>query len=205
MDDDDLRRGQPTVHKKWDEATAVLVGDALQTLAFELLARPGSCLGAQRQLDLITGLAKASGAEGMVLGQAQDMAAETCAVPLTLSEIADLQTNKTGALIEWSATAGAVMMGADPALLRRYAQSLGLAFQIADDILDVEGTIDVVGKATGKDSASGKATFVSLLGLEGAKRRAQDLVDEACVALDDFGDCADILKAAARFVVSRDL
>ncbi|MBT4243555.1 polyprenyl synthetase family protein [Planktomarina temperata] len=205
MDDDDLRRGQPTVHKKWDEATAVLVGDALQTLAFELLARPGSCLGAQRQLDLITGLAKASGAEGMVLGQAQDMAAETSALPLTLTEIAHLQNNKTGALIEWSATAGAVMMGADPALLRRYAQSLGLAFQIADDILDVEGTIDVVGKATGKDSASGKATFVSLLGLEGAKLRAQDLVDEACVALDDFGDRANILKAAARFVVSRDL
>ena len=205
MDDDDLRRGQPTVHKKWDEATAVLVGDALQTLAFELLARPASCLGAQRQLDLITGLAKASGAEGMVLGQAQDMAAETSAVPLTLTEIAHLQNNKTGALIEWSATAGAVMMGADPALLRRYAQSLGLAFQIADDILDVEGTIDVVGKATRKDSASGKATFVSLLGLEGAKLRAQDLVDEACVALDDFGDRANILKAAARFVVSRDL
>jgi farnesyl diphosphate synthase len=205
MDDDDLRRGQPTVHKKWDEATAVLVGDALQTLAFELLARPASCLGAQRQLDLITGLAKASGAEGMVLGQAQDMAAETSAVPLTLTEIAHLQNNKTGALIEWSATAGAVMMGADPALLRRYAQSLGLAFQIADDILDVEGTIDVVGKATGKDSVSGKATFVSLLGLEGAKLRAQDLVDEACVALDDFGDRANILKAAARFVVSRDL
>lgn len=205
MDDDDLRRGQPTVHKKWDEATAVLVGDALQTLAFELLARPASCLGAQRQLDLITGLAKASGAEGMVLGQAQDMAAETSALPLSLTEIAHLQNNKTGALIEWSATAGAVMMGADPALLRRYAQSLGLAFQIADDILDVEGTIDVVGKATGKDSASGKATFVSLLGLEGAKLRAQDLVDEACVALDDFGDRANILKAAARFVVSRDL
>ena len=205
MDDDDLRRGQPTVHKKWDEATAVLVGDALQTLAFELLARPDSALGAQRQVELITLLAKASGAEGMVLGQAQDMAAETAAVPLTLTEIAHLQSNKTGALIEWSATAGAVMMGADPARLRRYAQSLGLAFQIADDILDVEGTADVVGKATGKDSASGKATFVSLLGLEGAKTRAQDLVNEACVALDDFGDRADILKAAARFVVSRDL
>ena len=205
MDDDDLRRGQPTVHKKWDEATAVLVGDALQTLAFELLARPDSALGAQRQVELITLLAKASGAEGMVLGQAQDMAAETAAVPLTLSDIAQLQNNKTGALIEWSATAGAVMMGADPARLRRYAQSLGLAFQIADDILDVEGTVDVVGKATGKDSASGKATFVSLLGLEGAKTRAQDLVNEACVALDDFGDRADILKAAARFVVSRDL
>jgi farnesyl diphosphate synthase len=205
MDDDDLRRGQPTVHKKWDEATAVLVGDALQTLAFELLARPGSALAEQGQLGLIAGLAKASGAEGMVLGQAQDMAAETAAVPLTLTEIAYLQSNKTGALIEWSATAGAVMVGADAALLRRYARSLGLAFQIADDILDVEGTVDVVGKATGKDSASGKATYVSLLGLEGAKRRAQELVDEACMALDDFGDRGDILKAAARFVVSRDL
>jgi farnesyl diphosphate synthase len=205
MDDDDLRRGQPTVHKKWDEATAVLVGDALQTLAFELLARPDSGLAAQGQLGLIAGLAKASGAEGMVLGQAQDMAAETAAVPLTLTEIAQLQSNKTGALIEWSATAGAVMVGADSALLLRYARSLGLAFQIADDILDVEGTVDVVGKATGKDSASGKATYVSLLGLEGAKRRAQALVDEACMALDDFGDRGDILKAAARFVVSRDL
>jgi len=205
MDDDDLRRGQPTVHKKWDEATAVLVGDALQTLAFELLAWPSSGLAARGQLGLIAGLAKASGAEGMVLGQAQDMAAETAAVPLTLTEIAHLQSNKTGALIEWSATAGAVMVGADAALLRRYARSLGLAFQIADDILDVEGTVDVVGKAIGKDSASGKATYVSLLGLEGAKRRAQELVDEACMALDDFGDRGDILKAAARFVVSRDL
>ena len=181
------------------------MGDALQTLAFELLARPDSGLAAQGQLGLIAGLAKASGAEGMVLGQAQDMAAETAAVPLTLTEIAHLQSNKTGALIEWSATAGAVMVGADAALLRRYARSLGLAFQIADDILDVEGTVDVVGKATGKDSASGKATYVSLLGLEGAKRRAQELVDEACMALDDFGDRGYILKAAARFVVSRDL
>ena len=204
MDDDDLRRGLPTVHKKWDEATAVLVGDALQTLAFELLSMPDCSSDPKVQMALISSLARASGAQGMVLGQAQDMSAETAFKPLTLSDISQLQQNKTGALFEWSATAGAVLAGTDAAPLRRYAQALGLAFQIADDVLDAEGNAALVGKAVRKDSVSGKATFVSLLGLDQAKRRAQDLVDEACEALAIFGDRTTTLRAAAQFVVSRD-
>ena len=205
MDDDDLRRGQPTVHKKWDEATAVLVGDALQTLAFELLCRPECSDDVTIQLALIKSLARASGAQGMVLGQAQDIAAETAMIALTLPEISQLQRNKTGALFEWSATAGALLAGTDPAPLRRYAEALGLAFQISDDILDIEGSAAVVGKAVGKDTASGKATFVSLQGLAQAKRRAQDLVDEACESLVIFGDRATRLRSAAQFVVSREI
>ena len=205
MDDDDLRRGQPTVHKKWDEATAVLVGDALQTLAFELLCRPECSDDVTIQLALIKSLARASGAQGMVLGQAQDMAAETATIALTLPEISQLQRNKTGALFEWSATAGALLAGTDPAPLRRYAEALGLAFQISDDILDIEGSAAVVGKAVGKDTALGKATFVSLQGLAQAKRRAQDLVDEACESLVIFGDRATRLRSAAQFVVSREI
>ena len=204
MDNDDLRRGQPTVHKKWDEATAVLVGDALQTLAFELLSLPECSSDPKVQLALISSLAQAGGAQGMVLGQAQDMAAENAFKRLTLSDISELQENKTGALFEWSATAGAILAGTDSAPLRRYARALGLAFQITDDILDVEGNAVLVGKAVRKDSASGKATFVSLLGLDQAKRRAQDLVDEACEALVIFGDRTTTLRAAAQFVVSRD-
>jgi farnesyl diphosphate synthase len=203
MDNDDLRRGQPTVHKKWDEATAVLVGDALQTLAFELLTLPECSSDSKVRLALISSLAQASGGQGMVLGQAQDMAAENALKPLTLSDISQLQQNKTGALFEWSATAGAILSGTDAGPFRRYAQALGLAFQITDDILDVEGNAALVGKAVRKDSISGKATFVSLLGLEKAKRRAQDLVDEACDSLAIFGDRGSTLKAAAQFAVSR--
>ncbi len=203
MDDDDLRRGQPTVHKKWDEATAILVGDALQTFAFELLARPEAGTEAQR-LALIARLATASGAEGMVLGQAQDIAAETAGVPLTLDQITDLQRNKTGRLIEWAAEAGAILGNADPDPLRRYTSAIGLAFQIADDILDVEGDADTAGKALRKDADAGKATFVSLLGLEGAKARATGLVDDACAALEPYGEKAQSLAALARYIVERD-
>ena len=202
MDDDDLRRGLPTVHVKWDEATAVLAGDALQTLAFELLCDPA--LGAaERRLALVGGLARASGAEGMVLGQALDIAAETAPVPLTLPEITRLQAGKTGALICFSAEAGALLAGTDPAPLRAYATALGLAFQIADDILDVEGDAASVGKRVGKDAEAGKATFVSLLGLEGAKIRAAALVAEAEAALAPYGAAASALIDAARFVISR--
>jgi farnesyl diphosphate synthase len=202
MDDDDLRRGQPTVHKKWDEATAVLAGDALQTLAFELLCDPA--LGsAEVRLELIAGLAKASGIDGMVLGQALDIAAETSAV-LTLDQITALQAGKTGALIGFAAEAGAVIAGADRAPLRRYATALGLAFQIADDILDVTGDEAKTGKRVGKDAGAGKATFVSLLGLAGAKARAAALVDEAEAALSGYGAGAANLIAAARFVIARD-
>jgi farnesyl diphosphate synthase len=200
MDDDALRRGQPTVHVKWDEATAVLAGDALQTLAFELLCDP--VLG--NRVDLIAGLSRASGAEGMVLGQALDIAAETAPTPLTLDQITALQAGKTGALITWSATAGAVMAGADPAPLKAYAQALGLAFQIADDILDETGDAATAGKALHKDAAAGKATFVSLLGLDAARARAKSLVSEACDALSPYGPKADLLREAARFTIARD-
>ena len=203
MDDDDLRRGQPTVHVKWDEATAILAGDALQTLAFELLCDP--TLGAaDRRLALVVSLAQAAGAQGMVLGQALDIAAETAPTPLTLEQITEMQAGKTGALIEWSAQAGAVIAGADAAPLGRYARALGLAFQIADDILDVTGDAANTGKRVGKDAGAGKATFVSLLGLDAARLRAADLVAEAEAALAPYGRRADTLIAAARYVVARD-
>ena len=203
MDDDALRRGLPTVHVKWDEATAVLAGDALQTLAFELLADPALGSGETR-IALVAGLARASGAEGMVLGQALDIAAETAARPLTLEEITALQAGKTGALIRFSAEAGAILAGADPTPLRRYATALGLAFQIWDDVLDVTGDAAVTGKAVGKDAAAGKATFVSLLGLEPAKARAKSLIDEAEVALSGYGPAAQNLIDCARFVIARE-
>jgi len=203
MDDDDLRRGRPTVHKQWNDGIAVLAGDALQSLAFELCTRPevGSA-GVRAELALT--LARASGAQGMVLGQALDIAAESAEQPLTLPEITHLQAGKTGALIEWSACAGAVLSEADPTPLRQYARALGLAFQIADDILDVEGDSKKAGKRLQKDAQAGKATFVSLLGLDAAKARAAELVEQACAALDAYGPRAETLKDAARFVIARE-
>lgn len=203
MDDDDLRRGRPTVHRAYDEATAVLVGDALQTLAFDLLARPEVAADAAARVDLIAALARAAGAAGMVLGQAEDIAAETAAAPLDLAAITALQAHKTGALIGWSAEAGARLAGENPEALGRYAAALGLAFQIADDILDVEGDSDAAGKRLRKDDAAGKATFVGLLGLDGAKARAAALVAEAEAALAPYGARAEGLRAAARFAVTR--
>ena len=203
MDDDDLRRGQPTVHKKWGEATAVLAGDALQALAFELLT--DRALGsAEVRLALVAGLAKAAGIDGMVLGQALDIAAETAGRQLTLEEITALQVGKTGALIGFAAEAGAVIAGADPKPLRRYAAALGLAFQIADDILDVTGDVTKTGKRLRKDAAAGKATFVSLLGLDRARARAVALVAEAEAALNGYGKGAANLIEAAHFVISRE-
>ena len=201
MDDDDMRRGHPTVHVKWDEATAILAGDALQTLAFQRCCDP--VLG-QNRIDLVAALAEASGASGMVLGQALDIAAETAATPLNLDQITALQAAKTGALIRFAAEAGPILAGADRAPMRAYATALGLAFQIADDILDVEGDPDKAGKALRKDEGAGKATFVSLLGLDGAKARARALVDEACAALAGYGASADRLRDCARYVVERD-
>ena len=203
MDDDDARRGQPTVHVKWDEMTAVLTGDALQSLAFELAAHPEIGSGDVRA-DLALSLARASGAQGMVLGQALDMAAERPGAALDLDQIGALQAGKTGALFEWSAAAGARMAGADPAPLISYAASLGQAFQIRDDIIDVTGDAAAAGKAVGKDAAAGKATFVSLLGLDGARARARMLVDAAETALSSFGERADPLRRIARFAISRD-
>ena len=199
MDDDDLRRGKPTVHRKWSEHTAVLAGDALQAKGFELLASEEM----PNALALLRGLAQASGHAGMVGGQMMDIAAETSAVPFDLAQIEAVQRGKTGALIRWSATAGAVMAGANSAGLETYGDRLGLAFQIADDILDVEGNAAETGKAVGKDEDAGKATFVSLLGLDAAKRQAANLVEEACDALSSYQDDAECLREAARFVISR--
>jgi farnesyl diphosphate synthase len=203
MDNDDLRRGQPTVHVKWDEGIAVLAGDALQTLGFELMMNPGVGTDAVR-LDLALSLARASGARGMVLGQAQDMAAESASQPLSLAQVTALQAGKTGALIEWSACAGARMAQHDLAPMCQYAQALGLAFQIADDIMDVTGDSAIAGKRLQKDTVAGKATFVSLLGLDGARTRADELVEQACAALSPYGAQGDTLREAARFVISRD-
>ena len=203
MDDDDLRRGQPTVHRKWDEATAILVGDALQALAFEMVCAAGSGVADAARAELALTLAQAAGARGMVLGQALDIAAET-GPPLTLDQITRLQAGKTGALITWAACAGPRIAQADVAPLKAYGDALGLAFQIADDILDETGDAASVGKAVGKDAAAGKATFVSLLGLDGAKRRAGELVDMACDALSPYADRANTLREAARFVIARD-
>lgn len=203
MDDDDLRRGLPTVHKKWDEGTAVLVGDALQTLGFELVLSPDCHPDPSVRVDLALSLSKAAGVQGMVLGQALDIAAETADQPLTLDEIIALQNGKTGALIRWSAEAGARLAQADTAPLAAYADALGLAFQIADDILDVTGDQAAMGKAVGKDADRGKATFVSLLGLDGAKSRAENLVEQACEALSPYGNNAQGLIEAARFVIAR--
>lgn len=201
MDDDDLRRGRPTVHKKWDEATAVLAGDGLQALAFELLVQ-AEC-GPRAKLNLLMSLANAAGVRGMVGGQAADIAAETATVPLDLQQIMDLQAAKTGALISWSALVGPRMAEAEREPLSIYGAFLGLAFQITDDVLDATGDAATVGKAVGKDAAAGKATFVSLLGLDGSKSRAAALVEEACDALSPYGEDADTLKEAAQFVIAR--
>ena len=205
MDDDDLRRGQPTVHVKWDEVTAVLAGDALQAWAFGLLSREELSADPQVRLALVASMARAAGPRGMVLGQAQDIAAESAEAALSLEQITDMQANKTGALIAWSAQAGAVLAGAEATAMRRYADALGLAFQIADDILDVQGDVDLAGKRVGKDAQAGKATFVSLLGLDGAKARARALASEAESVLEPYGDAAQALREAARFVISREM
>ena len=203
MDNDTLRRGQPTVHIKWDEATAILAGDALQTLAFELLTDPA--LGpADIRLKLIAGLTKASGAQGMVLGQALDIAAESVPDPLTLDQITQLQAGKTGALIRFAAESGAILAEQNPRPLRAYATALGLAFQIADDILDVTGDAAKAGKHLQKDAAAGKATFVSLLGLDAARARARSLVSEACDHIAPYGASAQNLIDCARFIIARE-
>lgn len=204
MDDDALRRGQPTVHVKWDEATAILVGDALQVLAFEFLADPRAAPTDAARVALSGALARAAGARGMVLGQALDLAAERASVPLTLDAVIALQAGKTGALIEWAACAGPRIAGDDPGALAAYARALGLAFQVADDILDVVGDAAKAGKKLQKDAAAGKATFVSLLGLDGARARARALVADAQDALAPYGADADILRNAASFVIARD-
>jgi farnesyl diphosphate synthase len=208
MDDDDLRRGRPTVHKAYDEATAILVGDALQTLAFEVLADPATAEDAAIRSDLVLGLARASGLGGMVGGQLLDLSAEGRYGPVELEEadIRRLQMMKTGAILTFSVEAGAILGQADAAARRRlveYGRALGAAFQVADDILDREASPEALGKRTGKDREKGKATLVDLLGMEGARRECRQLVETAEAALDAFGPQAQILREAVRFVVER--
>jgi farnesyl diphosphate synthase len=204
MDDDDLRRGRPTVHKAFDEATAILAGDALLTFAFEILGRPDTDSDPAIRSELVLGLAQASGWQGMAGGQMLDLIAERA--PIDLQGVTLIQRLKTGALIEFSVMAGAILGRGAPAerqALARYARALGLAFQIADDLLDVEGETAEVGKATSKDAASGKATFVSLLGIEASKNKLKELEAESVSALDSWDSRADVLREAARFVSLR--
>jgi farnesyl diphosphate synthase len=205
MDDSDLRRGRPTVHKAFDEATAVLAGDGLLTLAFEVLAQPDTHGDPAVRCELVSALAAAAGCNGMVGGQMFDLIAEN-RPELDIGAITRLQRLKTGALIAFSCEAGAILGKASTdarMALRGYAHDLGLAFQIADDLLDVEGSADSTGKPVGQDVAAGKATFVSILGIERARAQAQVLVRQAVAHLDLFQERAELLREAARFVVDR--
>jgi farnesyl diphosphate synthase len=204
MDDSDLRRGRPTCHKAFDEATAVLAGDGLLTTAFEVLAHPDTHGDPAVRCELVSALAAAAGAAGMVGGQMIDLIAER--QTLDIGAITRLQRMKTGALIAFSCEAGAILAKApeEPRLaLRGYAHDLGLAFQIADDLLDVEGSAAETGKPVGVDAGAGKATFVSILGVERARAQAELLVSQAIAHLDLFEGRAELLREAARFVISR--
>jgi farnesyl diphosphate synthase len=204
MDDSDLRRGRPTCHKMFDEATAVLAGDGLLTAAFGVLAHPDTHSDASVRCELIAALAAAAGPAGMVGGQMIDLIAEKR--PLDIGTITRLQRMKTGALIAFSCEAGALLGNApnEPRLaLRGYAHDLGLAFQIADDLLDVEGSAAETGKPVGADAAAGKATFVSILGIERARAQAALLANQAAAHLDLFERRAELLREAARFVITR--
>jgi farnesyl diphosphate synthase len=205
MDDDDLRRGKPTVHCAFDEATAVLAGDALLALAFEILADPDTHPDGAVRARLVATLAKAAGMDGMAGGQMIDVLAP--GLYLDLEQVAELQRLKTGALLAWSVEAGAILGGATPgqiASLAAYSSRLGLAFQIADDLLDSHGEEAKTGKRVGKDERAGKQTFVALLGPERARRTALELAEEAKAALDSFGAEADPLRAIVDFAVARD-
>jgi farnesyl diphosphate synthase len=202
MDNDDLRRGQPTAHRKFDEATAILAGDGLLTFAFEALSDVATHPSAEVRVQLVSALARAAGEAGMVGGQMLDIEAETSGFA-DYAAIARMQAGKTGALFRFACEAGAILAEADATPLRQYADGIGLAFQIADDILDVESSAEALGKATQKDSGKGKSTFVDLLGLDGAKLEAQKLVAQACAALSVYGAKADMLKATAQFIIAR--
>jgi len=204
MDDDDLRRGKPSTHKAFDEATAILAGDALQTRAFELLAEADTHSDPLARCELVAALGAASGARGMAGGQMIDMGSEGKA--LSAPEVTRLQALKTGRLIQYSAEAGAILGRASyhqRHLLAAYGRDLGGAFQIADDILDVEGAAEELGKTAGKDEAAGKATMVAVLGIDLARAHAEMLAEQAAEHLRDFGDRAATLRALARFVVAR--
>lgn len=204
MDDDDMRRGKPSTHKAFDEAIAILAGDALQTRAFEVLAEPDTHSNPEARCELVQQLAYCSGSRGMVGGQMIDIASE--GRDLTAGEIGRLQALKTGRLIQFSAEAGAILGRANAMqrhLLMCYGRDIGAAFQIADDILDVEGSAEEVGKATGKDAAAGKATLVAILGVERARAQAEALSAQAAHHLDSFGERAEHLRSLAALVVAR--
>ena len=206
MDDDDLRRGRPTCHKAFDEATAILAGDALLTKAFEVVAAPPTHSDPAVRAELVLALAEASGDRGMVGGQMFDLMAGE--ITMDVAAVTRLQNLKTGRLIGFSCEAGAIL-GKAPhqqrQALRAYAHDVGLAFQIADDLLDIEGDPEKVGKELRKDAEAGKATFVSLLGVERARAQADHLWRQAAAHLDVFDEKADLLREAARFVVERKL
>jgi farnesyl diphosphate synthase len=211
MDNDELRRGQPTAHRKFDEATAILAGDGLLTFAFDVLSRPQTHPDAAVRVELVGALARASGVGGMAGGQMLDLAAEGRFArngPLRLgaSEVRTLQAMKTGALLHFACQAGGVLAAAakpQRRALDRFGSAVGQAFQIADDLLDLEGDPALVGKSTGKDAEAGKATMVSVLGPAGAKKRLRELVSEAEKALAPFGSAAAILIEGAHFVADR--
>jgi farnesyl diphosphate synthase len=208
MDNDDMRRGRPTVHKAFDDWTAILAGDGLLTLAFDILARPTTHADPLVRSNLILALARASGAGGMVGGQAFDLEADKLGLPATPSpeHIARLQAMKTGALFTFAVEAGAILGNAAPqerSALKTYGDHLGYAFQIADDLLDAEGDAATVGKAVGKDTAAGKATLVSLMGLTAARQALAQTQASAIAALSPFGPRAATLTSAANFVATR--
>ena len=208
MDNDELRRGQPTAHRKFDEATAILSGDALLTFAFDILSRPETHAEASVRVELVSALARGSGIGGMAGGQMLDLAAEGRfgARELGEADVRMLQAMKTGALLRFACQAGGILAAATPPqrqALERYGAAVGEAFQVADDLLDLEGDPALVGKSTGKDAAAGKATMVSILGRAGAKARLQQLVAEAESALAPFGKAAAVLIEGAHFVAER--
>ena len=204
MDDDDLGRGKPSCHRAFDEATAILVGDALQARAFELLADAATHPMAEARCELVAALANASGSNGMAGGQMIDMLAEHA--ELDAGAIIRLQALKTGRLIQYSAEAGAILGRSTVTqrhLMAAYGRDLGAAFQIADDLLDAEGSTEQVGKTAGKDAAAGKATLVGIMGVERARDQAMMLAEQAAGHLDAFGTGADRLRALVRYVVDR--
>lgn len=210
MDDDALRRGRPTAHKAYDEATAILAGDALLTFAFDILSRDQTHKDPGIRIELVSALARSAGVGGMAGGQMLDLAAEgrflNDAAQLDIEGVKQLQCMKTGALLQFACASGAILGKADRSsrtALERYGAAVGEAFQIADDLLDIDGDVATVGKQTGKDAAAHKATFVSLLGIEAARERLEVLVDEATGALAPFAERGAVLAAAAQFVAER--
>nr|WP_250813620.1 farnesyl diphosphate synthase [Neorhizobium tomejilense] len=205
MDDDDLRRGQPTVHKAFDEATAILAGDSLLTYAFDIVAAPETMLADRLKTELVLSLARAAGPGGMAGGQALDLAAEKS--PPDEAGIITLQAMKTGALLRFACEAGAIIAGSEPEhrqRLRLFGQKIGLAFQLADDLLDLTSDAATLGKATGKDAGRGKGTLVALHGIGWAEDRLDVLTAEAVELLAPYGERASILQETARFIASRE-